>query len=226
MKLPSLFPGSLGGTALAVVLAVSAQAQTTTVTPHADFQDATLTSTTNTIDATRVPALDSTGKLHYWNIQIVFDTAADGTLTLATGYPIITQAENPLTADFKAGTYVASNGAKIIVSGPGVTSGGATEWSLAQSGTICSFPYSATWYVGALTSNPLYARIKTDGITSTAYSYGLLGTSSSCGSQWWDSGALLGLSQTGNALNIVSFSNDGSDDSITPQAQITFTYEP
>jgi len=229
MKLSSFFPGSLGGAApaaFALALSLSAQAQTPPVTPHSHFGDATITSTNSEIDAIRVPAYGTDGKAQYWDVVLVFDTAADGTLTLATGYPMINPSDNPLTAHFKAGTYVAPNGAKIVVSGPGVTSGGATEWSLAQSGTTCSFPYSATWYVGSLSSNPLYTRIKADGITSTAYSYGILGTESSCGSNYWDSGALLGFSQTGNALTIVSFTNGGTEDSSTPQAQITFTYEP
>ena len=233
MKVSRFFPGSLGSAAAAVFAlalaaapALSAHAQTTTVTPHSHFGDATITSTNSTIDAIRVPAVDSDGKTHYWDVELVFDTDDLGNLTLAAGYPTITSSDNPLTAHFKPGTYVSPSGAKIVVSGPGVTSGGATEWSLAQSGTTCSFPYSATWYVGTLTSNPLYARLKRDGITSTAYSYGILGTSASCGSGYWDSGALLGFSQTGNALTIVSFSVSGTDDSSTPGAQITFTYEP
>jgi len=232
MKLSRSSFGSLRGAvrpvllalSLAVVAGFSAQAQTTT--PHSLFEDSTITSSGDSINAIRVPARDANGVLHYWDVTLVFDTDDLGNLTLAAGYPTITPSDNPLTAHFKPGTYVSPSGAKIVVSGPGVTSGGATEWSLAQSGTTCSFPYSATWYVGTLTSNPLYARLKRDGITSTAYSYGILGTSASCGSGYWDSGALLGFSQTGNALTIVSFSVSGTDDSSTPGAQITFTYEP
>ena len=233
MKVSSFFPGSLGGAvpatfalALAAALALSAQAQTTTVTPHSHFGDATITSTNSTIDALRVPAYDSEGKVHYWDVEFVFDTDDMGNLTLAAGYPMINPSDNPLTAHFKPGIYVAPNGAKIAVSGPGVTSGGATEWSLAQSGSTCAFPYSATWYVGSISSNPLYARLKKVGITSTAYSYGILGTNSSCGSNYWDGGSILGFSQTGNTLTIVSFTYASDEDASTPQAEITYTYQP
>jgi hypothetical protein len=208
------------------VATVSAQAQ---VTPKAEFQNSTITSTNNTISATRVPVLDSTGAIHYRDITLLFnveDSTTNGAdVTLASGYPMVVKSASPIQVDgFEAGTYRApGGGAAIAVTGPGVTSGGATEWSLAQSSTACTFPYSATWYVGPISSNPLYARLKKAGITSTAYSYGLLGTASGCGDADWDSGALLGFSQTGKSLTIVSFSHVGTEDSSVPREQITFT---
>ncbi len=244
MKVSSFFPGSLGGAvrsalsvlSLIAVPAFSGQAQTTTVTPHADFQESTLTSSTNAITATRVPVADSTGAIHYRNITLLFDVADSSTdgvsVTLASGYPTVVDSASPILVNgFAAGTYVAPTNAEIAVSGPGIASGGATEWSLAQSGTACSFPFSATWYVGPITSNPLYTRLKAAGITSAAYTYGILGTASGCGSSWWDSGALLGFSQTGNSITIISFSAPKTDaapltDYSTPGAQITYTVVP
>jgi hypothetical protein len=214
----------------AMAAAPSAQAQTTT--PHSHFEVSTITSTTNTIEASRVAGVDSNDVFHYWDVVLAFDTNPDGSLTLAPGYPTYTASDPLLTVHFKAGKYVAPNGDAITVSGPGVTSGGATEWSLAAttgpSGT-CAFPFSATWYVGTLSNNPLYSRLKTAGITSTAYSYGLLGTAAGCGNPYeWGSGAVLGFSQTSNALTIVTFTNsyNNAGDSATPIAQITYTYQP
>jgi hypothetical protein len=206
---------------------LSAKAQGT---PHAEFPNSTLTGANNTITATRVPVVDSTGAIHYRDITLLFDvedsSSAGVSVTLASGYPTVVPSATPILIEgFQAGTYVAPTGAKIAVTGPGVASGGATEWSLAQSGTTCSFPFSATWYVGQNANNPLYARLKKAGITSTAYSYGLLGTSSSCGDNDWDSGALLGFSQTGKSLTIVSFTYVGTEDSNVPRQQITFTQQ-
>ena len=212
--------------AYAQVDATAKPETTTTITPYSLFQDSVLTSSTNTVNVTRVPVVDSKGVLHYWDVALLFDVNSSGELTLAAGYPMITGSASPITSGFKAGTYVAPNGATIVVTGPGVTKNGATEWSLAQSGTTCSFPYSATWYVGSISSNPLYPRLKADAVTSSAYSYGILGTSSSCGNNDWDGGALLGFTQTGNSLTIVTFSYGGTDDYATPIAQLTYTYKP
>jgi hypothetical protein len=105
-----------------------------------------------------------------------------------------------------------------------VTSGGATEWSLAQSGTAaCAYPYSATWYVGPISDNPLYTRLKKATITSSAYNYGILGAYGGCGGNDWTTGNLLGFAQTGKTLTIVSFTYAGTEDSATPIAQITYT---
>jgi hypothetical protein len=70
----------------------------------------------------------------------------------------------------------------------------------------------------------LYSRLKAAGITSTAWSYGVIG-SSGCAvdSSDWYPRSLVGLSQTGNTLTIVSFTSGGSDSS-TPRDQITYTY--
>jgi hypothetical protein len=233
MKVSSFFPDSLGSAtrsalfalSLTAVLSFAAQAQT--IAPHADFQESTLTSSTNAITATRVPVADSTGAIHYRNITLLFDVADSSTdgvsVTLASGYPTVVTSASPILVNgFVAGTYAAPNGAKIVVSGPGIASGGATEWSLAQSGTTCAFPFSATWYVGPITSNPLYTRLKKAGITSTAYSYGLLGTNSTCGGNDWDGGNILGFSQTGTTLTILSFSF-AQEDSSTPIAQLTYS---
>lgn len=155
-----------------------------TTTPYALFQYSTMTGSGNTITVGRVPVVNSSGATNYYDVTITFTVSSTGTLALASGYPQIAASPNLIVAGFKAGKYVGpstvlSGDAIVNVSGPGVASGGATEWSLAAASGASSqtYPCSATWYVGALTSNPLYARIKKAGITSTAWSYGVVGSS-------------------------------------------------
>jgi hypothetical protein len=164
----------------------------------------------------------------YKNVVLQFGFDTDGNLILLPGYPQVTKAPAMIVSDFKAGTYVGPSTvldgmALVNLSGPGVTTGGATEWSLsaASGANGCTYPSTATFYVGALTSSPYAARLKSAGITSTAWSYGV-GSSSSCGGSNWYSNALIGASQIGNTLTIVSFSYAGTDYGI-PQATIVYT---
>jgi len=204
-------------------------------TYYAEFQYATLTGTTNTINATMVPIVTSTG-IVYKNLTFQVTAAANGTVTIVSGSPTAVASPTVAASSFRAGTYVGPkfqsgseyNGMLITVSGPGVVAGGYTDWSLSEAaGATATCPYStsATWYVGSPTStnNPLYARLKKVGITSTAYSYGTLGNSSCQPNENWDAGSLIGVSQTGNAITVSTFSQRYSADSNYPLDQITFT---
>jgi hypothetical protein len=204
----------------------SSRAQTP---PYAEFQYSTLTASSNTITATRLPVVTSTGT-SYMNVVLQFDVATDGTLTLAPGYPQVVPSPAQIISRFLAGTYVGPSGSgmQITVSGPGVTSGGATEWSIAASGgDSCSTPATATFDVfgGAMTQNPLYTRLKAANITPHIYAsyggWGTTGTQSCDAGSDWQTGTLIGLSQTGSALAIVSFTVNGKDQN---QPANTITY--
>ncbi len=212
------------------VCAFVANAQTAPTPPYASFQYSTLTGSGDTIVATWVPVVTTSGTV-YKNIVLQFSFDADGNLILAPGYPQVSKAPAIIVSDFKAGTYVGpstlfSGMAFINVSGPGVTTGGATEWSLsaASGANACTYPSSAIWYVGPIASSPYATRLKSAGITSTAWSYGV--ASAPCGGYPnWQSNVLIGVSQVGNTLTIASFSY-GSTDFATPQAQIVYTFKP
>lgn len=204
-------------------------AQTAT-TPTAMFQYAMLTGTGNTINATQVPVVTSSGVTVYVNLAMQFDVDANGNLTLSSGFPQITQAPTLITAGFMTGRYVGPStlyGGKalVTVSGPGVTDGGATEWSLsaATGADACTSPGSAYWYVGPIANNPLAARLSKAGITSTAWSYGV-GTAA-CFTYTWAPNTLIGVSQTGNSIAIASFTKNGIDSNV-PVDQITYTLAP
>jgi hypothetical protein len=204
--------------------------------PYAFFQNATLTGSGNTLNATRVPVVTHPGQTEYVDLALEFSADTSGKLTLAPGFPQISLSMSLLVSNFKAGTYVASStllGGKNIIAvyGPGIAPGGATLWSLsAGSGAdVCTTPIAAVWYDGPIASSPYAARLKGAQITSSAWSYGV-GGGSGCGSPLpglnnyaWRSSSLIGVSQTGNALTIASFSINGSTDHAVPQDQIVFT---
>jgi len=212
-------------------LTTSAQAQTP---PYSLFQYATLTGSGNTLTATSIPVVTSAGVTVYVNVNIQFNVDSNGVLTIATGYPQVTQAPAILASSFKAGNYIGpsnvNNGKMFItVNGPGVTAGGATEWSAGASAGAdgCTYPTSATWYVGPLANNPLAARLQAAGITSTAWSYGLGGAHGCSNGDNFDTNTLLGVSQTGNSITFASFTNNiftnNGKDSAVPVDQITYT---
>jgi hypothetical protein len=117
----------------------------------------------------------------------------------------------------------------IAVSGPAVTDAGATMWSLAAAPGTDPGLYiaSISWYVGPIANNPFATRINAAGITSTAYSYGILTGGPDCEQPWCSgsSGNLVGLSQTGNILSIATFSTNGVNDRTSPYGLLTFTLQ-
>jgi hypothetical protein len=208
------------------------QAKTTTFTPYALLQYSTLTGTGNTITATWVPVVTSTGTV-YQNVTLEFTVESNGTLKVAGGYPKVVATPPVVVSSFEAGNYqgpstVLGGLALISVSNPGITSGGSTEWSLASSSGASGYTYpnTATWYVGPMSSSPLLTRLTNAGITATQYSdYGGWGVSS--GQDYWGTNALTAFSQTGNSLTILSFTPyDSSTDSSEPVSQITYTLIP
>lgn len=201
----------------------------TAITPYALFQYSTLTGSGNTITATQVPLVTSTGTIVYDNITLQFNVSSSGMPSLAAGFPKVVPSVIPVTSGFRAGRYVGPSSilggnAIITVSGPAVAPGGATEWSLATAAGASSSTYPGTgeWYVGSLANNPVATRIKAAGITSTALSYGIA-SSSACG--YWCTNDLIGVSQIGNTITFYNFTTGGRDQDL-PVDQITYTLAP
>lgn len=195
------------------------------------MQYATLTGTFNTITATRVPVVTDTGVV-YQDLILQFDSDAYGGLTVSSGFPVAAPSPGLQTSNFQVGNYHSAStvwGGKglIAVSGPGVTSGGATAWSLStiDGADGCTVPRNVVWYVGPITSSPIAARLKKAGITSTLWSYGITGGGSCVYQDNYSGNNIVGLSQIGNTLTIATFSDNGSGNADHPEpvAQLTFT---
>lgn len=181
--------------------------------PYALFERSTLTASGNTINAIQVPVVLASGIIVYLNLSMQFVVDSTGNLTLASGYPQVSQSPILLTGTFVAGKYLESgNNSVINVTGPGVLDGGVTQWNFAG---VCS----GYWYAGPIASNPLAARLNRANITSTAWSYGI-------GDCFNRNNYLIGVSQVGNTLTILSFTNSSAIDTNLPVAQITFTLAP
>jgi hypothetical protein len=221
--------------ALCVACITAVQAQSTSTGPQ--FQYAAITGAANMITLTRVPVLTSSGQTVYQDITLQFDNDGSGNLTLTSGYPMFTLSPNLQVSSFQPGKYlspgnVLAGKGSITVSGPGVVSGGSTAWSISANSDAdpCTFPNSATWYVGPIDNNAMAARLKKANITSTAWSYGISGggIAFSCGgslSFHWGNGSIIGVSQTGNTITFASFTNN-SFDQASPVDQITYTMAP
>lgn len=216
--------------ATASVAVVTAQSSS----PGPLFQYSALTGSGNTITATRVPINTSSGQVVYQDIVIQFDNDGNGNLTVTAGYPDHVDIAKFAGIFVCAGNYVGpSNVAKgnglVTINGPGVVAGGSTTWSLltASGADSCTYPASATWYVGPIQNNPLATRLQKVGITSTAWYYGIAGggIAFSCGGSLsfaWGAGAIIGVSQVGNTITFASFTNN-SFDQASPVDQITYT---
>jgi hypothetical protein len=234
----AVWPAMILTAACAVVVhAQSGTPAPASTIPATQLQYATVTGSGNSIIASRVPVLNSKGQVIYQDITIQFDVDQDGNVTLTSGYPTMALSPNVQTAAFQPGKYIGPSSilkgnSVVTVSGPGVSPSGATQWSLTTppGSDSCTRPTSATWYTGGSTEgSPFAARLKYAGITSTAWSYGIIGTASTgcSSSSHWDAGVLIGASQIGNTLTLVSFSNcGGCSDSSTPVDQITYTLMP
>jgi hypothetical protein len=199
-----------------------------TVTPYALFQYSTLTATGNTINASWIPVVTANGVTIYKDLTLEFNVDASGNLTVTPAYPKVVASPTNLVASFRAGTYTGpttlrSGEFAIAVAGPGIATGGMTEWTAVASkgADHYTYPSTATWYVGPIASSPLAARLKAAGITSTAWSYGV-GGAPNWGSPW-NPDTLIGVSQVGNTITFVSFTASGVDHS-EPVDQITYTF--
>lgn len=212
----------------AVACTCAAHAQTP---PYAVLQYSTLTGFGNSIAATWVPIVTANGVI-YKNLLLSFDVDTSGNLTVSAGYPEVVKAAPILISSFRAGKYVGPStlyGGQmaIIVSGPSIAPGGATEWSLAAASgaSVYTFPDSGTWYVGTMANNPMAARIKAAGIATTAWYFGVGGSHCYCGpdNYSWQANTLLGISQIGTSLTIASFTDANGKDYSEPTDQVTYS---
>jgi hypothetical protein len=202
--------------------------------PGPRLQYSAMTGANNTVTISRVPVVNSSGQTVYQDVTLQFDSDDSGNLTLSAGFPIVTPSPNLLVSSFQAGRYTgprsaASGKASITVNGPGVSTGGSTVWTSSSNpdSDPCTYPGSATWYVGPIDNNPLLTRINKVKINTTAWTFGIAGNgiAFSCGgglSFAWGNGAIIGVSQTGNTITFASFTNN-SFDQASPVDQITYT---
>jgi len=174
------------------------------------LQDATITGNGGTITISRLPVHTAHGTIYRdvtiqlsvdeaGNVQ--FATRAPGAPVTAPVRPALVQAPSlpPKPQHFSPGTYEGPDGSLMKLSRD--ETDGTVTWHFstlhAGSGTL----EGASWQEGAIQDNPHALIIRRARITALDYSYGV----SEGGSGAFSDGALLGATQTGATLAIVSF---------------------
>jgi hypothetical protein len=219
--------------AIALLICAAANVAPAQTVPTPQFQSATLTGSGNTITASRVPVLLSNSVIVYVDLTMQLSSDGNGNLTVAS----VQSPPSPvlITGNFVPGTYLGPpnlfNGKGLItVSGPSVSTGGSTAWSLAAAPGADPTLYftSANWYVGQISNNPFAVRLNAAKITSTAYSYGIASTIPGTPDPWTSiGGTLIGAVQTdAMTLSISCLSYGGASDQASPYATITFKKQP
>lgn len=201
---------------LSATLPVWAQTDASTTAPSnsAYFQNATIVGTTNSISITDLP-VTANGKTYYWNLTLPFEVSSNG--DVMTG--LLEETKSPIFLDsaFSAGTYAGPstifNGEMTIaLEGPSVWNNAYTQWTIsAASGAYtCTYPDNGAFYVvPALTDYPnwLYTRLKAVGITANGNYYGTGSSTLECNADYnWPPNGIIGVSQVGSTLKILSFS--------------------
>jgi len=182
-------------------------------TPKSSFGSALITGADNRISVTRVPVISSTGAVTYKNVTIDFEVSSTGVLTLAPFSPIIAASPSLITSGFKAGNYRDGRGNKYAVTGPSVIPETTrTAWSLALTSGPDASQFSLSWVTGPIAGHPNQSSLAARSITTTAYSWGIVGSESLItGSfpfiQWGNNGYVAGAAQAGNQLVLHLFRN-------------------
>ena len=179
-------------------------------TPTMQAESATLSGASNTVVITRVPTTTATGAVKYWNITLQFNIdGVTGTPTLTPLFPTIVSSPSVAVGNFKPGTYKDSRGDKYTVGGPNIVAGGRTSWSISMLPNLpFLFIFNAAWTTGPIAGHPNQASLTARTITSTAFSWGVIGSDTQSTGQtfeFWGQGSVVGASQTGNSLALHLF---------------------
>jgi len=182
-------------------------------TPRASFGSALITGADNRITVTRVPVIDSAGKVTYRDVTVNFNVSNTGALTLGT--PTNNPSPNLVTSGFQAGDYKDSRGNVYKVTGPSVIPGTTrTLWALALvSAGFDATKFSMSWVTGSVAGHPNQSSLTPRKITSSSFSWGIVGArdGSSAFPFWgWDNSEVVGAAQAGN--QIVFYLFEGADD--------------
>ncbi len=190
MRKPGLEPLLCAAALLAACGAASAQSMTAEL--------GTTAAAGNAVSMTRIPVKTSTGTVLFKDIQIQFSVDNLGNTTMAAGFPKVTASAVIPTA-FKAGTYKDIFGRKYLVSGPAPITGGRTMWSI-QATAPAGYIVEASWATGAVTGHPFQAQLTRHKITSTLYTWGVIGAINNFQPFFLNVDEAIGVQQIGNQL--------------------------
>ena len=193
--------------ALAAIVSVLASQAVLAVTPTMQSESATLSGASNQVVITRVPITNQFGVVKYWDIQFQFTLdPLTGKPSVSTGFPTVVTSPSITVGNFKPGTYIDSKGRKYTVGGPNVAAGGRTSWSLAAVPSASGLSVSVGWTTGPIVGHPNQASLNARAITSTAFSWGTMGSSNDTAStnnpfypSFWTAGSVSATSRSQRA---------------------------
>jgi hypothetical protein len=190
------------------------------------LQDATsVVAQDNRVNLNRVPVRGSTGAYKYFDIALVFNVAPNGTVTLNAAATKITASPSLAVGGFKPGLYTSSVDGQWCdyqVGSPGAVGGARTAGSLSLADGWSRCILSLDWVTGPVAGHPDQARLQEAGITTNAYSWGIVGgVGADFGVLGWEPGDIVGVVQTGNSLVVRNYGDDNRVD-----ATANFTYCP
>lgn len=208
------------------VLVLNTNLAAAATTPNAYFESAVITGSGNYINVSRVPVVDSTGKVTYKDINIEFEVNNAGVLNMAAFSPTITASPALITSGFKAGYYKDARGNKYQVTGPSVIPNTTrTVWSLAFVAGSDVKQFSMSWITGPVIGHPNQPSLDYNKITTNAYSWGLMGSASGGVSGFpflnWNNANVVGAVQAGNQLVLHYFTSNANN---VEDASASLTY--
>jgi hypothetical protein len=148
--------------------------------------------------------------------HVTLSAPASGTIQLAQrpSAPLVLQ-------HFTPGTYEAAGSPLVkLAERPPENVHGLPTWSLTTIGDADGPLERATWYSGPAALNPVARRLEEAGIDSADYAYG---TAAAGGNEMFGGGAIIGVSQQGNTLKIVSFRKGCCSATDKPVTQLVFS---
>ncbi len=184
-------------------------------TPRAVLGSATITAADNRLTVTRVPVINSAGAVTYKDVTLNFQVDAAGTLILAPA--TIAASPNLVTSGFMAGNYKDTRGNTYSVSGPSVIPGTTrTVWSLVFTAGPDASQFSMNWVTGPVVGHPNESSLKARNITSTAFSWGIVGAEDATNNfpfyLWGGGGHVVGAAQAGNQIVFHFYDNGNIED--------------
>jgi hypothetical protein len=194
---------------LMISFATPVQAQ-----PRALLQMGTPQGLNNQLGITRVPVLDASGGIKYYDITLVFSVDNAGKLTLNSTATKIVASPNVAVGAFSPGTYRGGpDGCDHVIGAPGIVGGGRISGSISTTNCNHYSNFDASWVTGPIAGHPNEAVLRAAGIAFQGYSWGIVGEAAS---SWtdigWNAGDIIGVIQSGRQLVIHNFGNDNKED--------------
>jgi len=206
---------------LALAAPVAAQAQT------AYLEQSGITGFGTARQIARLPTMDSSGKIKYWDVVIDLSVAAGGKPSVASTTATMSA---PLVTDhFVPGRYSVQYGTAATQYGTlteGVGSGGSTVWSLTMdTSPDGDFPAQATWQTGApspdVATRLANAKVGID--PNASYGLTVVGNHLNVGYGFNADNGLLAAEQISGNLTLKSYTDGNGYDKMLPTGDITLT---